>query len=124
MTDDLTNAMIDAEGESFPMTDEVEGAPETIWAIRHDNAYPEEGGEWLDGAAGFREELNPIPYTRKDIADKRIADLNTENIRLKNDCDIILANLDSLQDATGESLEWDDASVVEQIRSALKSPTT
>ena len=41
--------------------------PETIWAILRDNSYPEEGGEWLDESASFRDEYNPTQYTRTDI---------------------------------------------------------
>ena len=40
--------------------------PETMWAILHDNSYPEEGGEWINHGADFLDEYTPVQYTRTD----------------------------------------------------------
>ena len=51
-----------------------------------------------------------------------IKSLRAENERLKNDCLILLANIDWLQECTGEGLEGEDAVAVQQIRAALPEP--
>lgn len=39
--------------------------------------------------------------------------------RLRSDCRILLANLDALEEATGEGPEGEDRVIVEQIRTSL-----
>lgn len=64
-------------------------------------------------AAGAHNEARQV---RDGIAE--IVRLRAENERLRKDAGILLACLDGLQEAAGETLDPEDAAIVEQIRAA------
>lgn len=57
--------------------------------------------------------------TDSQIARAEIARLIAENERLRSDCVILLANLDHLEECTGEGPEGEDRAIVDQIRARL-----
>ena len=62
------------------MTDEAKGAPETIWVTNNGRDY-----FWsMKGRA--RESFVSVPYIRKDISDKRIAEARNEALEEAAKC--------------------------------------
>lgn len=56
-------------------------------------------------------------YVRADLFDA----LTAERDALRSDCAILLANIDTIEDATGEGPEGEDRVIVEQIRTSLNT---
>lgn len=57
------------------MTDELEGAPEILYLDPYNSKDWTEGGEFVTELYVKQHPNHRVPYTRKDIADKRIAEL-------------------------------------------------
>ena len=61
-------------------------------------------------------ERKMVPITRANITT-----LRQQLAEARNDCKIVMANLECVLEMTGESLDPEDAAIVGQIRLALKT---